>query len=236
MRLKKLSILAQPDDSTCGPTSLHAVYNYFKYDLPLDDVIRSVNYLEGGGTLAVFLGLDALSKGFSARMYTSNLTMFDPSWRELPREELLKKLDAQLKYKKGKKFTLATAAYKQFLLKGGEIKLEMLDDSLLQHYLTRNIPILAGLSATYLYQTKREFADEQDRSIFDDLRGEPMGHFVVLTKLEGEYLWVADPYQENPISSTNYYKIETKRVINAIHLGILTYDANILIVSPKNLI
>ncbi|AHM58589.1 hypothetical protein D770_01575 [Flammeovirgaceae bacterium 311] len=234
--MKKLSILAQPDDSTCGPTSLHAVYNYFKYDLGLDEVIRSVNYLEGGGTLAVFLGLDALSKGFSARMYTSNLTMFDPSWRELPKEELLKKLDAQLKYKKGRKFTLATAAYKQFLLKGGEINMEMLDEALLKSYLSRNIPILAGLSATYLYQTKREYADEQDRSIFDDLRGEPMGHFVVLTKLEGEYLWVADPYKENPISSTNYYKIETNRVINAIHLGILTYDANILIVSPKNLI
>ncbi len=236
MRLKNLSILSQPDDSTCGPTSLHAVYNYFKYDLPLDEVIRSVNYLEGGGTLAVFLGLDALSKGFSARMYTSNLTMFDPSWRELPKEELLKKLDAQLKYKKGRKFVLAAAAYKQFLLKGGEIKMELLDDELLESYLSQNIPILAGLSATYLYQTKREYTDENDRSIFDDLKGEPMGHFVVLTKLEDEYLWVADPYKENPISSTNYYKIETKRVINAIHLGILTYDANILIVSPKNLL
>ena len=195
-----------------------------------------MNYLEGGGTLAVFLGLDALSKGFSARMYTSNLTMFDPSWRELPKEELLKKLDAQLKYKKGRKFALAAAAYKQFLLKGGEIKLEMLDEELLKSYLSRNLPILAGLSATYLYQTKREFSTEDGRSIFDDLKGEPMGHFVVLTKLEGDYLWVADPYKENPISSTNYYKIETKRVINAIHLGILTYDANIVIVSPKNLL
>jgi hypothetical protein len=234
--LKKLSILAQPDDSTCGPTSLHAVYNFFKYEMPLEEVIRGVNYLEDGGTLAVFLGLDALSKGFSARMYTSNLTMFDPSWRDLPKEELLRKLDSQLKYKKGRKFALAAAAYKQFLLKGGEIKQEMLDEELLRHYLSKNIPILAGLSATYLYQTKREFADEQGRSIFDDLKGEPMGHFVVLTRLEGAYIWVADPYQENPISSTNYYKIETKRVINAIHLGILTYDANILIVAPKNLI
>ena len=236
MRLKKLSILSQPDDSTCGPTSLHAVYNYFKYELSLEEVIRSVNYLEGGGTLAVFLGLDALSKGFSARMYTSNLTMFDPSWRELPKEELLKKLDAQLKYKKGRKFVLAAAAYKQFLLKGGEIRMEMLDEELLKGYLSQNLPILAGLSATYLYQTKREWADESGRSHFDDLKGEPMGHFVVLTKLEGEYLWVADPYKENPISSTNYYKIETNRVVNAIHLGILTYDANILIVSPKNLL
>jgi hypothetical protein len=31
------------------------------------------------------------------------------------------------------------------------------------------------LSATYLYQTKREFDNE-----YDDIRGNPVGHFVVI--------------------------------------------------------
>jgi hypothetical protein len=233
---KKLKILSQPDDSTCGPTSLHAVYNFFQYTVNLQEVINSVNYLEEGGTLAVFLGLDALSKGFDAKIYTYNLRIFDPSWQGLSNEALLRKLEEQLSYKKGKKFAMATHAYKQFLTQGGQISFDNLDEELIRTYLKKNIPILTGLSATYLYQSKREYTNAKDQSVFDDLRGEPMGHFVVLTKAEDDYVWVADPYKENPISQNNYYKIEIKRLINAVHLGILTYDANILIVAPKKLI
>ncbi|WP_017729857.1 C39 family peptidase [Nafulsella turpanensis] len=234
--MSKFKILPQPDDTTCGPTSLHAVYTFFRYTVNLDEVIGSVNYLEEGGTLAVFLGLDAISKGFEAKIYTYNLKMFDPSWKDLSKDELLQKLDAQLAYKKGKKFAMATQAYKQFLQQGGQILFENLDEDLLKSYLHNNIPILAGLSATYLYQSKREFTNSKNQSIFDDLKGEPMGHFVVLTRMEEDHVWVADPYKENPISQNNYYKIEIKRLINAVHLGILTYDANILIVAPKKLL
>ena len=234
--MSKFKILSQPDDSTCGPTSLHAVYNFFQYPVNLQEVIQSVNYLEEGGTLAVFLGLDALSKGFDAKIYTYNLRVFDPSWKDLSKEEVLLKLEAQLTYKKGKKFALATEAYKQFLIRGGEILFDNLDENLLRKYLLKNIPVLTGLSATYLYQSKREYTNSKNQSVFDDLKGEPMGHFVVLTKTDGDFVWVADPYKENPISQNNYYQIEIKRLINAVHLGILTYDANILIVAPKNLI
>ena len=233
--MSKFKILTQPDDSTCGPTSLHAVYNFFQYEVNLQEVIHSVNYLEEGGTLAVFLGLDALSKGFKARIYTYNLRIFDPSWKDLSKEELLEKLEAQLVFKKGKKFALATQAYKQFLQEGGEILFDNLDEELLKKYLLKNVPILTGLSATYLYQSKREYTNSKNQSVFDDLRGEPMGHFVVLTRAEEDHVWVADPYKENPISQNNYYKIEIKRLINAVHLGIITYDANLLIIAPKNL-
>lgn len=54
---KHLRILAQPDDITCGPTSLHAVYTYYGNILDLTEVIASVKSLEGGGTLAVMLGI-----------------------------------------------------------------------------------------------------------------------------------------------------------------------------------
>lgn len=236
IKRKGLKILAQPDDSTCGPTSLHAVYNFFQFQIGLDEVIADVNFLEEGGTLAVFLGLDALKKGFQARIHTSNLSMFDPSWNGLSNSELIGKLKAQLDYKKGRKFIVATNAYIQFLEKGGEITQHMLTEELIGSYLSQNIPVLTGLSATYLYNTKREYADENDNSIFDDLKGSPMGHFVVITRLENNHFWIADPYQENPIAQDKYYRVEAQRVVNAIHLGILTYDANILIISPKKLI
>lgn len=229
-----IQILPQPDDTTCGPTALHAVYQYFNLDLPLDTVIQNVNYLEDGGTLAVFLGIDALRHGFEAEIISYNLKVFDPSWAGLSRDELVGKLKDQLKYKSGKKFTEATFAYIDFLEKGGTILFDNLTESLLDGYFARNLPILAGLSASYLYNTKREYTNHKNQSVFDDLKGEPMGHFVVLCGRDRDQVLVADPYADNPISEGSYYHVALKRLLNAILLGIVTYDANLLVISPRN--
>ncbi len=47
------------------------------------------------------------------------------------------------------------------------------------------------------------------------------------------HVWVADPYEENPLSNSSYYAVKMDRLINAILLGVLTYDANLLILQPK---
>ena len=36
----QFDILPQPDDCTCGPTCLHAVYRYFGDEIPLTQVVR----------------------------------------------------------------------------------------------------------------------------------------------------------------------------------------------------
>src|SRR2546426_2508403 len=72
--------LPQPDETTCGPTCLHAVYRYWGDTEPLDTIIARMYRLERGGTFAVFLGCDALRKGYCATIYTYNVTVFDPTW------------------------------------------------------------------------------------------------------------------------------------------------------------
>ncbi|GAB4417421.1 MAG: C39 family peptidase [Bacteroidia bacterium] len=228
-----LRIQTQPDDVTCGPTSLHAVYRHFGLDLDLHRVIDSVDFLEDGGTLAVFLGLDALRRGFDATLITYNLRMFDPTWEHLSPEMLIEKLKAQLTYKKGKKFTEATHAYLRFLESGGQIRFDILNRSLLVHHLSEGSPILTGLSATFLYRSSREYTNHRNQSVYDDLKGEPMGHFVVVYGVEGRHAYVADPYRENPISHDNYYRVRLGRLINAIMLGIITYDSNLLILRRR---
>ena len=44
---------------------------------------------------------------------------------------------------------------------------------------------------------------------------------------------VADPFRENPLSKNNYYKVSLARLINAIMLGAQTYDATMLMITPK---
>ncbi len=227
-------MLPQPDDNTCGPTSLHAVYNYHNLPITLDEVITGIDRVSNGGTLAVYLGVDALKRGFDATIYTFNLRMFDPTWFGLSNSEIQDKIKARLQLKRIKKLKAMGDAYIEFLARGGNIKMEDLTTGLIQSFLDKGTPVLTGLSATYLYHSQREYANDEGQSVYDDLKGEPMGHFVVLMgRSENGDILVADPYKGNPISSNNYYKVSPTRLIHSILLGIVTYDANLLIITPK---
>ena len=69
----------------------------------------------------------------------------------------------------------------------------------------------------------------------DDIRGRPAGHFVVLCGYDKETreVLVADPLLKNPLSGTHSYAVSIERVLGAVLLGILTYDANLLIIEPR---
>lgn len=229
-----IKIHTQPDDSTCGPTSLHAVYRYFKDTISLGEVIKEVPYLDEGGTLEVLLACHALQRGYRARIYTYNLHIFDPTWFLLSNEEIIEKLELQMQVKKGSKLHRASLAYIDFLKLGGELRCRDLTKTMLREYFDEDIPLLTGLSATYLYQGAREMVDEHDNSIYDDVRGFPMGHFVVLCGFgeDQKSIVVADPYRENPYFKDNYYEVKASHLINSIMLGMATFDANLLAIQP----
>ena len=46
---------------------------------------------------------------------------------------------------------------------------------------------------------------------------------------------VADPLQDNPRFNSQYYRVGINRLTASILLGILTYDANLLVITPKKL-
>lgn len=222
----------QPTDTTCGPTALHAVYRYFGDDLALDQVIEEVSRVQDGGTLAVMLGCHALRRGYRARLYTYNLATFDPTWFRPKKVNLAERLDLQARHKADPKLQVATRAYLEFLELGGSIRYEELTTSLVQGLLARNLPVLTGLSATYLYRTSRERPWDDTP---DDIVGQPVGHFVVLSGYDGEKqtIVVADPWGKNPVSKSRHYNLPVERVLGSIFLGALTYDANLLCIRPR---
>ena len=224
---------AQPDGTTCGPTCLQAIYHYWGEELPLDDVIRSVPKLENGGTLAVLLGIDALRRGYRVTLCTLNLQVFDPSWFDTPKVDLIAKLEAQARAKTSRKLRVASKAYVEFLQLGGQIQSEVFSGALIRKHLNRGVPILTGLSATFLYGEAREFGPDD---VEDDIRGNPSGHFVVLSGYNRKLrqVHIHDPLQSNPHSPTRRYATDIDRVINSILLGVLTYDANLLIIEKPN--
>jgi hypothetical protein len=235
-----LEILAQPDDSTCGPTCLHAVYGYYGEQLSLPDVVAQAGRLESGGTLAVFLGCHALQRGYRARIYTYNLQVFDPTWFTGEEVDLRAKLLAQQESKDNPRLHAATRAYIEFLDLGGELRMQVLTSGLIRKYLKRGVPILTGLSSTFLYGEAREIALDPPQvgktAAPDDVRGYPSGHFVVLCGYDPtrRTVLVADPLDSNPIAGDRQYAVDIDRVFAAIMLGVVTYDANLLLIEPKS--
>jgi hypothetical protein len=224
-----LDIPRQPDLETCGPSCLQAVYRFFGDPVPMDRLQGEVHSLEEGGTLGVLLGRHALERGYKAYLYTYNLRIFDPTWFQLPVEDLMTRLRARIQAKDGKKLRTASEAYLHFLELGGEVRMEDLSPELVRRHLDAGRPILTGLSATYLYQSPRETGIHDD-----DIRGDPQGHFVVLAGYDRErnQVLVVDPLGGTEWVRSSHYAVGMDRLLTAILLGVLTYDANLLVLEP----
>ena len=229
----RLEILPQPDDTTCGPTCLQAIYQYYGDPIDLPKLIGEIPALEDGGALGVTLGIHALKRGYEVTLIPYNVNVFDPTWANLSPQEMRKKLARQAEVKRSKKLRLAVHSYLEYIDLGGHLKFQDLSGKLLRRCLRREKPVIMALSATYLYRSMREIPSNCKE---DDIRGEPVGHFVVLCgeNPETHEFIVADPEASNPFSDNHYYMVGLDRLICATLIGTLTYDANILIIEPKS--
>ena len=86
---------------------------------------------------------------------------------------LQKNQNLLLKYHPDSEFVI-----REYQDKNGRIYKHYID--LIKKYLKLKIPILTGLSATYLYRQEREYQTSPGKTKCDDVRGLPVGHFVVL--------------------------------------------------------
>ena len=225
-----VQMLPQPDETTCGPTCLDAIYRYWGEGAQLDEIIARTRKLQYGGTFAIFLACDALRQGYQATIYTYNLTVFDPTWFA-PGVDIAERLQRQREEKKDSRLQYVTEGYLEFLKLGGRLRLTDLSRPLIRGLLRKNLPIITGLSSTYLYRAAREYGPDDTP---DDIRGLPAGHFVVLAGYDREKrnVLVADPYWRHPYSPSHEYWVNIDRLIGAVLLGIVTHDANLLVVYP----
>lgn len=222
---------AQPDETTCGPTCVDAVYKYYDDPVPLTRVVEEIHRLEHGGTIAPFLGIHALRRGYDVTLYTWDLNVFDPTWFALSPTAIREKLLAQVRLKSNRRVVTASRAYADFVDLGGLVRFRDLTAPFLRGLIRRRLPVIAGLSSTYLHRAAREYGPND---VPDDLRGEPAGHFVVLSgyRRRDRLVRVSDPYPSNP-ARTPHYWVNINRLICGVLLGTLTFDANLLVISRR---
>jgi hypothetical protein len=221
----------QHDDLTCGPTCLAKVYQYYGFARPLNDIIGEIPRNPDGGTLAVNLGIGAMHHGFRPTIYPFGLRVFDPTWRRLPRTDLIERLQARMQTVDNVKLQRAVSAYVDYLLMGGKVRFRDPSPTLLIDILRRGDPILTGLSATFLYGTSRELGDR-----YDDVAGHSSGHFVVVCgyRPRSDRFVVTDPFRNVPLSRTGRYTVGADRLLAAILLGDQTFDAVLLTLGKRS--
>lgn len=221
--------IEQPDDLTCGPTALLQIYRYHGVARTHEELFGSYRRNPDGGTLAVYLALAALADGFRPTLYTFNLDVFDPTWADLEPAALIAKLEERSREVEGERLSRLRriiAAYVELIAGGGSVRLVDLDRRLLVGMLAAGQPILTGLSATWLYRTKRELAEEDD-----DVAGWPVGHFVVVSGYDPvhDLFSIVDPMRETPFGDGGVYAVASERLMASILLGDATDDAVLLV-------
>lgn len=227
--LLPLPAYRQPDDVSCGPTCLSKVLTSYGDTRSRADLEASVQRNADGGTLGVYLGQAAMRLGYPVTIYSYNLRVFDPTWSSLSPAALADKLRARARVVDEEKLRAAIEAYVSYLEDGGTIRFDDLDEDLLVSLVREDLPIVVGLSATYLFATPRE---DPITNAFDDVGGEPSGHFLVVCgyRHHGRTFVVSDPYQGLPMTSDGTYEVDARRLLNAILLGDVTYDGVLLVV------
>lgn len=219
----------QPDDESCGITCLKAIYDLYSRPASLDILRHEIDHWPTGGTVAVNLARHALDRGFEAEIYAYNPRIFDPTWSALPPAALAAKLRLRKARTRDRKRNRIIGFYLDYLRKGGRLRFDDLDESLMRRLAARRAPVVAGVSATYLYRQPRETHDNRS----DDVRGEPVAHFVVVAGWNARSRTVAvrDPLRNNPIASDGRYRLPFRRFANAVMLAALTDDEALLILS-----
>jgi hypothetical protein len=226
-----LFVSKQPDDESCGITCLEAIYNYYGQETTLERLKSEIEHWQTGGTVSVNLARHALDSGFSAEIYTYNIKIFDPTWKNLGSRDLEHKLKLRQRKIRSKKQKKVIGFYLDFLRKGGILRFDDLSEDLLDRLFADRKPIICGLSATYLYQNMRETSTNEE----NDIIGQPVGHFVVVSGWDPKerQVMINDPLRKNPISETGSYLLPFAKFSNAVMLGILTYDENLLVIAKK---
>lgn len=174
------------------------------------------------GTWTSYLGIYAIKQGFDVLLYYCNVRYIDPSWFNLPRRKLMKKLKTALKKEKNKRKKDGLISLLDYIKEKGKIIFQIPSKNLIINYLKTKCPVIVCVTNTILHNKKRFDFKKQKTSEY----GEPSGHFIVISGYENGNFIISDP-------SAKYGGIcrvsEDKLLFSWLFWG-----GDALIIKPKN--
>ena len=219
---------AQPDNITCGPTSLRMVMNYYGKEVSHEDVMEHFTIFPGIGVLDPHIAMAAMNYGFNVKIISYNYRVIHPSWESLSSDMLLKKLQDYMPEITNYKDSVSASGYINYLKRGGRIEYYPLSKELIVSYLKEGQILIAALDMEYLYEGTVDWSAAAP---------EPSSHFVVVHGYDpgAVKFEISDSWYEVSVPNENgHYFVSTARLITAILLGFQVNDADLVIIDlPK---
>lgn len=206
------------------------IYSYFGIKVPLEKLLDDLKIDKYTGTFTAQLGLHAKNSGLQTLILCSNPYYVSPAWSKLDNQTIYKKIGGWLafelqgknkirknKFKKGTRFILA------YIKNGGKIKIIDLTTRLIDGYLDQGYLMTGAIEESWLWE-KRKIPKTAE---FDDIKGIPQGHFVVLYGHDAENYFVSDPYPTGLEGKNGLYKVKKDKFL----VSCLFWEATLLAVN-----
>ena len=203
---------------------------HYDKEFSVDDIAQKVPQVKDekgkdSGTINQQMATWCLELGFDVQLFTFDCQIIDQSWAELPKDELIERLelrkDGWAVPSLGKTWTAAYAqSYIDLLNAGGQLHIQPAVTTKLLYELLDQGPILPCLSFSTLYGRGRVRNEGIKESIPDDINGRTWNHSVVIYGYDehGNFL-VADPIHEPGL-----HVIESERMLAAISTAQIECD------------
>ncbi|MFH0836749.1 MAG: C39 family peptidase [Candidatus Aenigmatarchaeota archaeon] len=180
-------------EMTCGPSCLQQIFAYHGKIVDLDDIIKILDKKKGfvlTGTSTWHLGFCADAFGYKSDVISYDVNIIDPTWMKLSKKELVKKITKRIILEKLSFSKTRLMAMQDYILYGGSYSFTMPSKDILLKYLKKKIPVIIRLCSTLLYNNSRI---DWNSCKFNDIKGYPFGHYVVVSGYENGHFIITDP-------------------------------------------
>ena len=199
----------QPTNHTCSQAALAMLLSCQGYNTSPEELSEKlpVNYGDDGeawGSVNQQLATWCIGQGFDVTMVSSDIHILGLSWRDLPQDEIVERLQQIVDRRDvpmlGKDWTkLYIESYTNFIQAGGGLRIVPYISSEILDQLLQDGPILACVNSNVFHMHGREINLKLHETKIDDIDGKLTNHSIVIRgKTDtGDYL-IADPW---PIDS-----------------------------------
>lgn len=234
MKISYTVALTKQGTQECVQASASQILSYYGIHKTIMDIKKEVPvYIDSQGinrgTSLGHIAAHFQKLGLSTILHTSDVILFDPSWKKIDSTNLITKLKARLPhlvhgwYDKTT-LTLIVDGYIQYLNNGGQIIFPIIDIPYILKYLKQG-PIYMTVSYNVLNQCSKYDFTKIDTQ--DDLKGLPSTHAIVISGYSNGTFDIVDP----DINYGGYRKIPESRLLAAFYLA--ETDMDCLFISFK---
>jgi len=201
--------------NTCGPSSLQQILAYYGIEMDLKKIMRNVKIYKGGFAFMSDLATYVKKLGFDSKIICYDASIVDPTWSELSKRKIIQKLVKRFKFEKNGIKKLI-----KFLKVNGKLEIRIPTKELILSYLKKKVPPIICLSSTILRGKSRRYKGK-----YDDIKGNPIGHFLVISGYDNGYFIVTDPSR----ISKGIYKVKEDKLL----FSWFFWGGWLLIIKPK---